>query len=314
MSHVIEVAPRLTTRLLVATDGLPDADGAVRVGRALAQRDGTVSELVSIVEPLPLPGGPDGLPLPDPRAWTDLMRDSRAELLLAQRDRTHPAVHEWPFDIDAGPRAEMIVANARRRGATLVVVGLGEHGVAARLSARETAIQVIRASSIPVLAVPRDGWGVPHTALAAADFTRSSERAAAAALELLGGEGTLYLAHVLPRTAIPHAEPRGWEHRSEAVLPRLEAMARRLAPPRGVQIEYVLLHGDPAHELLEFARQTKIDLVAAGAHGRSALERLLLGSVSTRLVRAAECCILVAPADPTIVPATDDEDAPNDLP
>lgn len=313
MPYTTEVAPRITTRLLVATDGSTDADGAVRVGRALAQRDGTVAELVSVVEPFPLPGGAEGVALPDPQALTELMRESRASMLLEQRDRTHPGIHEWPFEIDAGPRADMIVANAERRGATLILMGLGQHGVAARLLVRETALQVVRASSVPVLALPRHAWGVPHTALAAVDFTVSSERAAAAALDLLGGEGILYVAHVLPRTAIPHAEPIAWAEKTDAVLPRLEAMVRRLAPPPGVQIEYVLLHGEPAHELLAFASQSRIDLVAAGAHGRSAIERLLLGSVSTRLIRAAECWVLVAPADATAVPTTVD-DVPNDWP
>lgn len=312
MSRTPEVDIPVATRLLVATDGTTDADGAVRVGRALSQRDGAVAELVSIVEPFPLPGVAEGVPLPDPNALTALMRESRAALLLEQRDRTHPGIRDWPFDIDAGPRAEMIVANAKRRGASLVLIGLGQHGVTARLMMRETALQVIRASSVPVLALPHDAWGVPHSALVAIDFTASSERAAAAALELLGGEGTLYVAHVVPRTAIPHAEPRAWTQPADAVLPKLEAVVRHLAPPPGVRVEYVLLHGDPAEELLAFAGEKLVDLVAAGAHGRSALGRLLLGSVSTRLVRTATCWVLVAPADAAPVPVGDESDEPND--
>lgn len=296
MSHITEVGTRITTRLLVATDGAPDADGAVRVGRALAQRDGTLAELVSIVEPLPLPGAVEGMVLPDPRDLAEVTREARASLLRAQRDRTHPGTHVWPFDIEVGPRAEMIVANAERRGASLILLGLGQHGVAARLLARETALQVIRASSLPVLALPHDAWGVPHSALAAIDFTPSSERAAAAAIDLLGDEGTLYVAHVLPRTTIPHPEPRAWDR---TTFGKLEAVVDRLAPPRGVRVEYALLQGDPAHEILAFAAETRIDLVTAGAHGRSAIGRLLLGSVSTRLVRAAECWVLVAPPGAT---------------
>jgi nucleotide-binding universal stress UspA family protein len=182
-------------------------------------------------------------------------------------------------------------------------MGLGEHGVTARLMQRETALQVMRAASVPVLALPRDAWGIPHSAVAAIDFTASSETAAAAALDLLGGEGTLYVAHVLPRTMIPHAEPPSWGDESTAgTLKRLEAVVRRLDPPRGVHVEYVLLHGEPAHELLAFAEEMKADLVAVGAHGRSALGRLLMGSVSTRLVRTAECWVLVAPADGSAAP------------
>ena len=42
----------LNAPLLVATDGLCDSDGAVRVGVALSRRDGTRAELFSVVEPI----------------------------------------------------------------------------------------------------------------------------------------------------------------------------------------------------------------------------------------------------------------------
>ncbi len=310
MSRTVELAPRITTRLLIASDGTTDADGAVRVGRALSQRDGTLAQLVSVVEPFPYSTGTEAIAPPDPEELTELMRESRASQMIEQRDRTHPGVRDWPFEIDTGPRAETIVANAERRGASLILLGLGKHGVAARLMMRETALQVIRASSVPVLALPDDAWGVPHSALVAVDFTASSERAAAAALELLGDEGTLYVAHALPRSTVPHADPPIWERRSAAALAKLQAMVRRLAPPAGVQVEYVILHGDPSHELLAFARERQVDLIAAGAHGRSTLERIILGSVSTKLVRSADCWVLVAPADATLVQA--DAGAPND--
>jgi nucleotide-binding universal stress UspA family protein len=134
--------------------------------------------------------------------------------------------------------------------------------------------------------------------LAAIDFTASSEDAARAALELLGGAGTLYLAHVTPRVAVPQGDSRGWgEPAATDVAERLEALARRLGVPGGVQIEIVSLHGDPARELIAFANQHRIDMIATGAHGRSAIGRLVLGSVSTTVVRTARCWVLVAPPE-----------------
>ncbi len=312
MSYPSEhTAARATTLLspaplLVATDGTRDADGAIRVGRALAERDGVSVDLVSVVEMFTILDH-EGGPLPDIEHLASLVRDARVTDLLAQRDRTHPGIHEWPVEIETGSRVETILSLARRKNASLIVIGLGEHGVAARLLRRETALHVIRDAQVPVLAVPRYAWGVPHSAIAAIDFTRSSERAAAAALDLLAGEGTLYIAHVLPRTAIPHAEPRLWPTPDDSVMPRLEAFVRELNPPPGVQIEYVLLHGDPAQELLAFAEERSVDMVAVGAHGRSALERLVLGSVSTKIVRTADRWVLVAPADGTAVPPPNDE-------
>jgi len=285
-----------TGMLLVATDGSRDADGAVRVGRALARRDEVPLQLLSVVEPLTV-YSPDGIPLPDgARELVGIAHEARCATLLDQRDRTHPGTAHWPFLVETGHRVDTIVGTARRMDASLILLGLGAHGIGARLSARETSLRVIREASTPVLAVPSDGWGVPHSALVAVDFTPSSERAARIALHLLGAEGTLYLAHVTPRVPIPQGDPRTWEEISQnGVLPRLEALIHRLDPPRGVRVECVLLHGDPAHELVEFAGQQRIDLVAAGTHGRSSLSRLVMGSVSTSLVRSARCWVLVSP-------------------
>ncbi len=281
--------------LLVATDGSQDSDGAIRVGRALSNRDNVPMTLLSVVEPLPVYDA-DGITAFEVDRLTAITRESREAAMRAQHDRTHPGIHEWPYTIEVGERVGTILARAEHEGASLVLVGLGAHGVTARIFRRETALRLIRASTTPVLAVPTYGWGVPHSALVALDFTQSSEDAARAALDLLGGEGTLYLAHVTPRVPIPQGDSRTWEEVMTAgIVPRLEAVARRLDPPPGVQVEYVTLHGEPASELLAFAEQFKVDLVAAGAHGRSALGRLMLGSVSSKLVRTAQCSVLVAP-------------------
>ena len=301
-----------TGRILIATDGTHDADGAVRVGLALARRDNVRADLFSVVEPL-MRFTPDGLPVPgDADHLVEITRESCEAALLTQRDRTHPGIREWPFDVAIGPRVETIIANAGQRHASLILLGLGAHGVSARLLQRETALRVIRDASTPVLAVPSHAWGVPHTALAALDFTASSEHAARTALSLLGREGTLYLAHVTPRTQIPQGDPRTWEEfMRSGIAPKLVAVAHGLEIPPGVRVEYVLLHGEPAHELLAFAEERRIDMIAAGAHGRSAFGRLMLGSVSTTLVRKAHCWVLVAPADRNAPHVADDTAAPN---
>jgi hypothetical protein len=72
----------------------------------------------------------------------------------------------------------------------LIVMGLGSHGVLARLMHRETTLRVIRNARVPVLAVPSDAVELPRTAVAAIDFTPASEDAARAALDVLGEQGT----------------------------------------------------------------------------------------------------------------------------
>jgi nucleotide-binding universal stress UspA family protein len=289
--------------IIIATDGTTQSDGAVRVGRALAQRDGFSADLLSVVEPMPVFPTEAGI-MPDVTHLNDLAREGRAEALLRQRDRTHPGIRDWPFDMETGPRVEMIVARAERADAALILLGIGEHGVGARLMQRETAVRVMRAARCPVLALPSDAWGVPHSVVVAVDFTESSDHAALTAMSLLGHRGTLYLAHVLPRVVIPQGDPRPFDEvtGTDGTIARLQALERRLAPPPGIRIEHVILHGEAAHEIVAFAAGRKVDMIAVGAHGKSALERLVLGSVSTSLIRTAPCWVLVAP--PSTLPLT----------
>ena len=311
----VPVEPVVTNAggLVVATDGTCDSDGAVRVGLALARRDDVKADVFSVVE-APSIVDLDGMPVPNLEQLVEIAVDERGAMLLAQRDRTHPGMHDWPCALAVGARVDAIVDRARATGASFILLGLGAHGLGARFSLRETALRVIRAAEVPVLALPSDAWGVPHRALVAVDFTASSEHAARAALDLLGDDGTLYVAHVTPRLAIPQGDPRSWDEITKGeVIPKLEAMVRRLDPSPGVRVEYVLLHGDPAHELVAFAEQMGIDMIAAGTHGRSALGRLMLGSVSTKLVRTAKCWVIVAPPHRDGSGAAASREAPNDL-
>lgn len=61
----------------------------------------------------------------------------------------------------------------------------------------------------------------------------------------------------------------------------------------GFQIREALKLGKPAHEILTVAKNNKADLIVTGAKGLGAIGRVLLGSVSTRVVQHAHCGVLV---------------------
>lgn len=62
---------------------------------------------------------------------------------------------------------------------------------------------------------------------------------------------------------------------------------------RGITVHHVYLEGDPASEIVKFARDAAIDLIVMGTHGRSGMERLLMGSVAEKVMREAPCSTLV---------------------
>lgn len=74
-----------------------------------------------------------------------------------------------------------------------------------------------------------------------------------------------------------------WRQQLESVRPSNPAIA----------VEHVLLEGDPAAEIVAYAARTKPDVIVLGTHGRSGVDRLLMGSVAERVLRDAPCSVLV---------------------
>jgi nucleotide-binding universal stress UspA family protein len=74
-----------------------------------------------------------------------------------------------------------------------------------------------------------------------------------------------------------------------------EAFELGVARPAGVSFQRTVIPvGDPASELLAFASANAVDLIVAGTHGIAMRPRLRLGGVSTRLIRSAQCAVLVS--------------------
>ncbi len=74
---------------------------------------------------------------------------------------------------------------------------------------------------------------------------------------------------------------------TDAVVERCEAA--------GVPVETAIRVGVPARAIREYAEEVGADLLVVGTHGRTGLDRLLLGSVSERVVRTSPVPVLVVP-------------------
>ena len=71
----------------------------------------------------------------------------------------------------------------------------------------------------------------------------------------------------------------------------LEYVRERLASA-DVSGVMVLRHGKPHRTIVEYAEETEVDLLVMGTHGRTGLERYLLGSVTEKVVRTSNAPVL----------------------
>ncbi len=79
----------------------------------------------------------------------------------------------------------------------------------------------------------------------------------------------------------------------EALGGALLDRALERAGARKVDIEAALLGGDPAETLLRFVAECDKPILVVGRRGQGRLSELLLGSVSDKIIRHAECPVMV---------------------
>lgn len=79
-----------------------------------------------------------------------------------------------------------------------------------------------------------------------------------------------------------------------------------------VQTERRLVEGDPVTEIVEQATEGQCDLIVMGTHGRTGLQRMVLGSVAEQVARRAPCPVLTVkrpPAQPVTIEERVSEEA-----
>ncbi len=285
----VGVRASATAPVIIATDGRRQSDAALMVGRLLAGGSDAM-RLVSVLQPVPIV--PD-VTFPVPIDIENARHDE------AKRDAANQACRMWDEACDVelydGDPATVVARIAHDAGATMIVAGLGRHRVTDRVFGDETALRLVRAADVPVLATAPGLMQAPRRIVVAVDFSETSLRAARLALELAASGATIYLAHVAPRDSSFY-DWGGWGATyKHGVGDALQKTRDQLRVPEGMTVQNVLLQGDPTTELLAFAASVNADLIATGSHGHGFVARMLIGSVATRLVRCSTCSVLTVP-------------------
>ena len=64
------------------------------------------------------------------------------------------------------------------------------------------------------------------------------------------------------------------------------------------------MSGKPPEAIIQIAEERKADLIVLGSHGRTGVERLLMGSVAERVIVLASCPVLVVKGEVKQAPDT----------
>jgi nucleotide-binding universal stress UspA family protein len=216
---------------------------------------------------------------------------------------------------DSAP--ETIVSYADEYDIDLVVAGThGRRGLR-RLLIGSVAEEILRTAPCPVLTV-RDkddstpAW-VVRNILVPIDFSDASLNALRHAKELALTHGAqITLLHAVEEVVYPSAygiEPANLP--GPQVIDRVEENLADLARTE-IGYEHVVVQANLGYApstILDYTQEHEVDLITIATHGRSGLERMLLGSVTERVVRRAPApAFVVKSFGKSLLPASPETD------
>jgi nucleotide-binding universal stress UspA family protein len=285
------------SNVLLAVDGSVSGQTAIKFVSHLPLPSGAIIHLLSVL----------AHDRSSNRDELTVALERASDLLEAQGMRTEKTLM-------VGNPALQIAHCGEQINCDLVVMGAKGSGANSKSILGSVAQQVVELARQPVLVV-RDTFSELRSILFVTDGSDCSRRTLAYLMNFCRPDDLkMTVAHVLPPPITSEMLIRSWgatpvmtsplparieediaawnaeeEHRGKQLL---TATAIMLAQA-GWNAKTLLLHGDPAEEIIQAIRQYPIDLVMVGSRGTGRIKGWLMGGVARKLVYEAGCSVLV---------------------
>ncbi len=129
------------------------------------------------------------------------------------------------------------------------------------------------------------------------DGSVAAERAIDEAIDLADATNArlhaLYVVDTRTLSGLPSAQGSTIEQALEAQGDAAVEGVRDRAEAAGLSVTTTVAVGNPATEILAYADDAPVDAIVMGTHGRTGVDRFLLGSVTERVLRRASAPVLV---------------------
>ncbi|MFN0195704.1 MAG: universal stress protein [Planctomycetaceae bacterium] len=137
-------------------------------------------------------------------------------------------------------------------------------------------------------------WLPKKTIVVPIDFSEDSSRAAQVALEMAVAPANVHLLHVLfplentaPAVIWGNVDNKSRREHVQHAFDELVKNHGLLGATIAIEV------GDPGLEIADYAARQKAELIIIPSHGYHGIKRIVMGSVTERVLRHAECPVLV---------------------
>ncbi len=277
MTPHVPIRPGKWKKLLVCTDGSPESRNAVSVGLDLGRRGGAQVVVFQALDINPEfeAVAPELMPRVEKeiRAWLETLKAEAAARGMSIETRWRRRV----------PAYAAILEEAAEMEADLILMGRHGRSGLARLLLGSVTGRVIGHSPVNVLVVPKEASPTFAKVLIANDGSPYGNAAWEEALSLARETGgALY--------GICVAREEGDIPEADAVLKKMLTAGNE----QGVPVTALMPQGQaPDEAIIQAALKYGVDLIILGSHGRTGISRLLMGSVTERVIGQAPCPVLV---------------------
>lgn len=263
-------------RIMLVTDGSEYTEHAV--GQAIDMARRCDARLFAFtVLPTPFYASPFGDPLHKEE------KRQAVERLMTVRTRARAAGLDCEILLGHGedPYLE-IVEQAEQSAMDLIVMGRRDQGDLLRSLLGSTTEKVIGHARANVLVVPRGAFTAGRRLVLPVDGSRYSDAAAETALRLVE--------HCpMPITVVSVAADESELAEARRIAERIRGRMQEAPRP----VEAVIRTGTAPREIIACARERDADLIVMGSHGRTGVDRLLIGSVTEQVIGDTEWPVLV---------------------
>lgn len=291
-------------RAVLGIDGSQGAAIAADLVAAMPWPEGSIVRVIRVV-----PGRDDLFDSPLPtsassarRIESALVGDARLDVEIVAARLQQLGLRAEPVILRGRP-AEQIVADAETWRPDLIVLGTRRHAALDRFLLGSVSTEVVDHAPVPVLVarkprmdnvlVATDGSTAADEAITAVrrwpTFSKSAIRVISVAHSSVAWWPVL-----TPSTGSQVAE--GLAQAEAAAVARHREVASGAHAQlwgTGASVDEEVRIGHPATEVVAAAREWPADLIVLGSHGRSAIGRLLLGSVARAVLHHADCSVLI---------------------